>query len=103
MLRSVAYSARLLGVKAKIVMPKASSIVKIQSSEGYGAEVILHGDFMTKPFHTPKQLCQSEKFEFIPPFEDPFIMAGQGTIGLEILDQLEDCDTIVCSIGGRIN
>lgn len=98
--QGVAYSARLLGVKAKIVMPKASSIVKIQSSEGYGAEVILHGDFYDEAFSHAKQLCQSEKLEFIPPFEDPFIMAGQGTIGLEILDQLEDCDTIVCSIGG---
>ena len=98
--QGVAYSAKLAGVKAHIVMPVTSPIVKINATKAYGAEVILHGEFYDEAYTYAKELEKQKGYIFIPPFEDPMIIAGQGTIGLELFEDLADLDSVVVPIGG---
>lgn len=98
--QGVALSCKLLGIKSKIVMPVAAPKAKVQATEGYGSEVVLHG----ANFDEAKAYCQKVQEEtgetFIPPFDDALVMAGQGTIGFEILDELWDVDTVIIPVGG---
>lgn len=98
--QGVALAATTLGAKAKIVMPKFSPIVKIAATRSYGGEVILHGDMFDEAFQYAKELAQREGYVFVHPYDDPFVMAGQGTLGLEILEDLPDVESVVISIGG---
>jgi threonine dehydratase len=98
--QGVAYAARALGVKAHIVMPLTTPIVKINATRSYGANVILHGEFYDEAFAHAKELERSKGYIFVHAFEDPFVIAGQGTIGLELMQALPDLDSIVIPIGG---
>jgi threonine dehydratase len=98
--QGVALSARLAQVKATIVMPQSAALVKVEATRDYGAQVILHGDYYDLAQDHAKELCNQKGFVLIPPFEDPYIIAGQGTLGLEILEDVADLDSIVIPIGG---
>ena len=98
--QGVALSATWLGIGSHIVMPQNSPLVKISATQGYGAEVILHGEFYDEAYQLARQLEKEKDYVFVHPFEDPAIIAGQGTVGLEILDQLPDVDSVLVPIGG---
>jgi threonine dehydratase len=95
--QGVAYAAAKLGSHAKIVMPLSASIVKQEATKGYGAELVLHGE----SFQEALQYARSQEGHvFIHAFDDKKIIAGQGTIGLEIVEELKDIDTIIVPVGG---
>lgn len=98
--QGVALSAQLAGVKATIVMPKSAPLVKVQATEGYGARVILEGEIYDEAFEHAQKLQKSEGYTFVHPYQDEKIIAGQGTIGLEVLKEVSDLDSIVIPIGG---
>ncbi len=98
--QGVAYAASALGVKAKIVMPKTAPLVKIQATKGYGAEVVLEGDFYDEAYSHALDLAEEHGFVFVHPYEDKAIISGQGTVGLEIVEDLDQIDNVVVSIGG---
>lgn len=98
--QGVAYGAQSLGLKAKIVMPETSPLIKIVATQGYGAEVILKGDFYDEAFSHAKELADQQGLTFVHPYEDDKIIAGQGTVALEILKAQPDIDLIVVPIGG---
>lgn len=98
--QGVALAASLNGTKATIVMPLHASIQKAEATRGYGAEVVLHG----KDFNEAQERCfelQRERgLTLVHAYEDPVVMAGQGTIGLEILEDLPDVDLVIVGVGG---
>jgi len=98
--QGVAYAASLFNTKAIIVMPKGTPLPKIQATRNYGAEVILSGDCYDDAYAEAERLVKEQNLSFVHPFEDKYIIAGQGTIGLEILEDLPDVDVFVCPIGG---
>lgn len=98
--QGVAYSARELGAKAYIVMPETSPIVKVMATQSYGAEVILRGQIFDESYEYARQLEKEKNYTFVHPYNDPQIISGQGTVGLEILEQVPDLDSVVISIGG---
>jgi len=98
--QGVAYSATRVGLKANIVMPVTSALVKVIATQGYGAHVILHGDMYDDAYEHARELEREKGYVFVHPFQDSHVIAGQGTIGLEILEQLPDVDSIVIPIGG---
>jgi threonine dehydratase len=98
--QGVALAASSTGVQSTIVMPKNAPIVKIQATKNYGAKVILHGDVVDEAFEHAKELEKKEGYVFVHPYNDPLVIAGQGTIGLEVIEDLPDVDTIICPIGG---
>lgn len=98
--QGVALAAKKFGAKAHIVMPVTSPIVKINATRSYGAEVILHGDFYDEAYAKACELEKSEGYVFVHPYQDARIIAGQGTIGLELLEDIKDLDSIVIPIGG---
>lgn len=98
--QGVALSARLAGVKATIVMPENASLNKIAATRGYGAEVILKGEIYDEAYDYARQLEREKNHIFVHPYEDEHVIAGQGTIGLELHDKLPDLDTVMIPIGG---
>ncbi len=98
--QGVAYAASKLGIPATIVMPKAAPIAKVQATEGYGAKVVLHGDCYDDAYAKAMEICQQEGATFLHPYNDPDVIAGQGTLGLEILSDLPYVDIIVVPAGG---
>ena len=98
--QGVAYHAKRNGISAKIVMPIMTPLVKVNATIGYGAEVVLHGDGYDEAYEEACRLAASEGLTFIHPFDDPVVIAGQGTIGLEILEQIPDLEAVVVPIGG---
>jgi len=98
--QGLALAAKAMGVAAHIVMPLSTPIVKINATKSYGAEVILHGEFYDEAFALAKELEQQKGYSFVHPYQDPFIIAGQGTIGLELFEDLPDLDSVVIPIGG---
>ncbi len=98
--QGVALAAQKAGVKAHIVMPTTAPIVKINATKSYGAEVILHGDFYDEAYQHARLLEKENAYTFVHPFEDEKVIAGQGTIGLEIFEKLPEIDSIVIPIGG---
>lgn len=98
--QGVAFAAKKLGVKATIVMPKNTPLIKIEATRRYGAEVVLAGDVYDEAYAEARRLEKEQGLVFIHPFDDEDVMAGQGTIGLEILQDLEDVDAILVPIGG---
>lgn len=95
--QGVAFAAQALGLKAKIVMPVTASIVKQEATKGYGAEVILHGENFKEALN---YAISQKDYAFIHAFDDDDIIAGQGTIGIEILDEMKDVDVILVPVGG---
>lgn len=98
--QGVALGAHLVGTHAHIVMPEAAPLVKIEGAKKYGAEVILHGSYYDEAYLHAQDLAQEKGYVFVHPFEDPEVIAGQGTIALEILQEIPDIDTIVVPMGG---
>jgi threonine dehydratase len=98
--QGVAYHATKRGIRALIVMPLTTPLVKVTATRGFGAEVILHGANYDEAFVEAIRLCALQEMTFIHPFDDPAVMAGQGTIGLELLEQLPQLEAVVVPIGG---
>lgn len=98
--QGVALAAKELGVSAHIVMPVTAPIVKINATKSYGANVILHGDVYDEAYARAKELESEKGFTFVHAYQDPYVIAGQGTIGLEIFEDLPDLDSVVIPIGG---
>ena len=96
----VAYHATRRGIRAVIVMPLTTPLVKVTATRGFGAEVVLHGGNYDEACIEATRLCEEQGMTFIHPFDDPLVMAGQGTIGLELLEQVEDLQAVVVPIGG---
>lgn len=98
--QGVAYHATQRGIRAVIVMPLTTPLVKVQATQGFGAEVVLHGGNYDEACAEATRLCEAEGMTFIHPFDDPIVMAGQGTIGLELLEQIPGLEAVVVPIGG---
>jgi threonine ammonia-lyase len=98
--QGVAYAARELGIKAVIVMPKTTPLIKVEFTKKYGAEVILYGDVYDDAYQKAKELEAQEGYVFVHPFNDADVLEGQGTIALEILEELPQTELIVVPIGG---
>jgi threonine dehydratase len=96
--QAVAYAASVLGVNAVIVMPESTPKVYVEATRGYGATVDLRPS-IAEAFAEIKRY-QSEGMVFVHPFDDPLVMAGQGTVGLEIMDDVPDATDVIVSIGG---
>ena len=92
--QGVALSGKLAGVKTTIVMPETASLNKISATKGYGATVILHGEIYDDAYAHARELEKSQGLTFVHPYEDPLVIAGQGTIGIEILEKIPDLDLI---------
>jgi threonine dehydratase len=98
--QGVALAAHEAGVHAVVMMPAGAVRSKIDACRGYGAEVILHGAHVGETWTRMDEIAAERGLTFVPPFDDPWIIAGQGTVGLEILDDLPDVDVVVAGIGG---
>lgn len=98
--QGVAYSARAFNTKAVIVMPEATPLLKVTGTKSLGAEVILHGDNFDEAYAHAIEYAKEHSLVFIHPFEDDAVIAGQGTIALEMLDDVNDLDIVVVPIGG---
>jgi threonine dehydratase len=98
--QGVAYHATKREIRALIVMPLATPLVKVTATRGFGAEVVLHGANYDEACTEAMRLCEAEGMTFIHPFDDAMVMAGQGTIGLEILEQVDGLEAVVVPIGG---
>lgn len=98
--QGVAYASSLIGVDATIVMPKTTPYLKVQSTKNYGGNVVLKGECYDDAYNEAKRIEENENKVFIHPFNDMDIIYGQGTIALEILEELPDIDYIICPIGG---
>src|SRR5580698_3584806 len=98
--QGVAYHATKRGIRALIVMPLATPLVKVTATRGFGAEVVLYGANYDEACVEATRLCEAEGMTFIHPFDDSIVMAGQGTIGLELLQQIEGLEAVVVPIGG---
>lgn len=98
--QGVSYHAKRLGVPATIVMPKGTPIVKVENTEAHGARVLLEGETLEEAAKFSEKFGRDEDLMFVHPYDDPDVIAGQGTIGLEMLAQVPDLDCIVVPIGG---
>jgi len=98
--QGVAYHATKRGIRALIVMPLATPLVKVTATRGFGAEVLLYGANYDEACEEATRLCAAEGMTFIHPFDDAVVMAGQGTIGLELLEQIPQLEAVVVPIGG---
>lgn len=99
--QGVALAAEKLGCRALIVMPVSTPEIKVKAVRGRGAEVVLSGDVYDEAYHHARKISREQKLTFIPPYDDPAIIAGQGTIGFEILKQLRhDPSAIFVPVGG---
>ncbi|WP_262271256.1 threonine ammonia-lyase [Microvirga yunnanensis] len=98
--QAVAYHARRLGIPATIVMPEGTPLVKAENTRSYGARVILEGETLYESAARAREIADQEGLVFVHPYDDPKVMAGQGTIALEMLADAPDLDQIVVPIGG---
>jgi threonine dehydratase len=98
--QGVALSASLKGVKSVIVMPETAPLTKVQGTQSYGAEVILKGQVFDEAKEYAYQLAKEKSYVFVHPYEDEKIVAGQGTLGLEVFDQIKNVDTMIVPVGG---
>ena len=98
--QGVALAAQKLGIKAVIVMPKHTPLIKVEATKRYGAEVILTGEVYDEAYEYAKKLQEKEGYTFVHPFNDEDVIEGQGTIALEVLEELPDADIILVPIGG---
>lgn len=98
--QGVAYTAKKLGIKATIVMPKDAPLQKVNNTSSYGANVILYGNTFQEAYNYAIELAKENSLTFIEPYDDIDVIAGQGTIGLEILDQCPEVDVIFVPVGG---
>ncbi len=98
--QAVAYHATKRGIRAQIVMPLMTPLVKIAATQAFGAKVILHGANYDEAYTEARRLCDEEGLTFLHPFDDVAVINGQGTIGLELLQQVPGLEAVVVPIGG---
>jgi threonine dehydratase len=98
--QAVAYHAKRLGIPATIVMPATTPTVKVTQTAGHGATVVLHGDMFDDAYARARELALENGYVFVHPFDDPQIIAGAGTVALEMLEDAPDLDMFVVPIGG---
>ena len=98
--QGVAFAARELGISATIFMPVGVALPKLQATRNYGAEVVLRGHAVDEALRRAAEFAANTGAVFIPPFDHPDVVAGQGTLGLEMLDQVPDLQTVIVPIGG---
>lgn len=98
--QGIAYSASMLGIRSTICMPAGAPLSKVESTKGYGAEVVLVPGVYDDAAREARCLAQEQGYTFAHPFDDPLVIAGQGTIGLEILEQLPQVEQVIVPIGG---
>jgi threonine dehydratase len=98
--QGVAYHCQRLGIPATIVMPKATPYTKIERTAALGAQIVLHGAGLSDAAAFAHRRAEEERFAFIHPYDDPLIIAGQGTVGMEMLYERPDLDTLVVPVGG---
>ena len=98
--QGVAYAARVLGVKAVIVMPRNAPKIKIESTAALGAEIVTVGPASAERLQKAEELARQHGYMIVPPYNDEQIIAGQGTIGIEILEDCPDVDLVLAPVGG---
>ena len=98
--QAVAYHAARLGMPAVIVMPKGSPYTKVRNTQVHGAKVVLEGASLFEAGRHARELAARDNLVFVHPYEDPLVIAGQGTVGLEMLDAVPDLDVLVVPVGG---
>ena len=98
--QGVAYHAHRLGLRAVIVMPRFTPGVKVERTRGFGAEVVLHGDTLEEARAHALELAARRQLTFVHPFDDEAIIAGQGTVGIEMLEAVPELETLVVAVGG---
>ena len=98
--QAVAYHCQRLGIPVTIVMPEATPTIKVSQTEGHGAKVILRGAMYDDAYGYACELADKEGYVFVHPFDDAQVIAGQGTVGIEMLEDAPELDTIVVPIGG---
>jgi threonine dehydratase len=98
--QGVAYHAGRLGIPATIVMPEGTPFVKVKHTKAFGARVLLEGATLSESFARAKEVAAEENLVFVHPYDDAKIIAGQGTVALELLEDVPDLDTLVVPIGG---
>lgn len=98
--QALAYGAALEHVPCTVVMPATASTSKVAATRGYGAEVVLHGETTIEAFAEYDRLLEARGLIPAHPFDDPYVVAGQGTVGLELLEDTPDVDAVVVAIGG---
>lgn len=98
--QGVALAAQKFGVKATIVMPAGAPLAKVAATRDLGAEVVLHGAVYDDAFNKAQEIQQATGATFVHPFNDPLVIAGQGSVGVEILDKLPDVNQVIVPIGG---
>lgn len=98
--QGVAYAARLAGVKATVVMPTTTPLIKVNRTKGYGADVVLEGDVFDEACAHAYKLAEEHGYTFVHPFDDLDVAAGQGSIAMEIIKELPTVDYILVPIGG---
>lgn len=98
--QGVAWAASMLGVRSKVVMPESAPMIKRMATKGYGADIVEHGRSFDDACARARELKAAEGSAFIPAFDDELIMAGQGTIGLEIIIAMPDIDAVIVPVGG---
>ena len=98
--QAVAYHASNLGIRARIVMPLATPLIKVSATRGYGGDVVLHGANYDEAYEEALRLSAQEGLTFVHAFDDDAVIAGQGTLGLELLEQHPDLEVVIVPIGG---
>ncbi|MFP4332383.1 MAG: threonine ammonia-lyase [Campylobacterales bacterium] len=98
--QGVAYSAKYFGIKSIIVMPEATPLTKVTGAKQFGAEIILHGNSYDEAYKYALEYSKKHSLSFIHPFEDDVVIAGQGTVALEMIEDNDSIDTVVVPIGG---
>jgi threonine dehydratase len=98
--QAVAYHARRLHIPATIVMPVTTPFVKVQSTEAYGAAVVLHGETLAQAQARAETIAAADNLVWVHPYDDPHVIAGQGTVALEMLEEMPDLEVLVVPIGG---
>jgi len=98
--QAVAYHASRLGIRARIVMPLATPLIKVSATRDYGGDVVLHGANYDEAYEEAMRLSALERLTFVHAFDDDAVIAGQGTLGLELLEQHPDLEVVVVPIGG---
>lgn len=96
----LAYHARRLGIPATIVMPRATPFVKVANTRYFAGRVVLHGESLSEAARHAHALAAAEGLVFVHPYDDPAVIAGQGTVGLELIEDVPDLDAMVLSVGG---
>ena len=98
--QAVAYHASNLGIRARIVMPLPTPLIKVSATRGYGADVVLHGSNYDEAYEEALRLSAQDRLTFVHAFDDDAVIAGQGTLGLELLEQYPDLEAVVVPVGG---